>query len=143
MKHQVEPGKQWPAVGLGVFVFKDGKVLFGRRLTPHGKDSWCPPGGKLEMNESWEAGLKRETLEEAGIKIKNITFVGPTNDIFTETGLHYITLYFRADWASGEPTTNEPDKIVDWQWVSLDKLPEPLFVPTKNFFDSPFSQLLR
>ena len=42
---------KYPGVGAGVYVRKAGKVLLGLRKGGHGEGEWCPPGGKLEMNE--------------------------------------------------------------------------------------------
>lgn len=91
-----------PKVGLGVIVKKDGKVLFGKRKNAHGDGSWCMPGGHLEFNESWEECAARETMEETGLKIKNIRFVTATNDIFFVEEKHYITIYMVADYESGD-----------------------------------------
>ncbi len=41
-----------PKVGLGVLIFKDGKVLLGKRKGAHGEGTWCPPGGHLEFGET-------------------------------------------------------------------------------------------
>lgn len=121
-----------PKVGLGVIIFRDGKVLMGKRKGPHGKDTWCFPGGHLEYGESFEECAIRETMEEAGIRIKNIRFVTATNDIHKDEGKHYITIFMRADRDSGEAETMEPDKCRGWEWFSPDGLPEPLFLPVKN-----------
>ena len=52
-----------PKVGVGVFVFKDGKTLLGKRKNAHGDGTWNPPGGHLEFNESIEQCAQREVLE--------------------------------------------------------------------------------
>ncbi|HLC69503.1 MAG TPA: NUDIX domain-containing protein [Patescibacteria group bacterium] len=50
-----------PKVGVGVFVFKDGKILFGQRKnTGHGVGCWSLPGGHLEFNEGVESCAERE-----------------------------------------------------------------------------------
>lgn len=35
-------------VGIGVFVFKDGKFLMAQRKNAHGDGTWSVPGGHLE-----------------------------------------------------------------------------------------------
>ncbi|MFA7628106.1 MAG: NUDIX domain-containing protein [Candidatus Dojkabacteria bacterium] len=40
------------------------------------KDFWNPPGGHVEKNESIEECIKRETLEEGGVEIKDIKPLG-------------------------------------------------------------------
>jgi 8-oxo-dGTP diphosphatase len=121
-----------PKVGLAVYVMRDGKFLMGKRLGSHGEGSWCVPGGHLEFGESFEDCARREVLEETGMKIKNIKFLGITNDIFTSEDKHYITISMRADWAAKEPVICEPDKYIDQSWFTLDALPSPLFLPLEN-----------
>ena len=121
-----------PFVGVGVLIRKDGKILMGKRKNSHGHGTWCPPGGHLEMNESPEECVKRETLEEAGLKIKNIMFIAMTNDVMPQYAKHHITLHFVADLDSGELKIIEPEKCEEWGWFSWDSLPSPLFISTDN-----------
>lgn len=121
-----------PKVGLGVLIIKDNKVLLGKRKNSHGDGAWCFPGGHLEFNESWEDCATRETIEETGIKIKNIKFSTATNDIFPLENKHYITIIMQADYDSGEVQIMEPEKCERWDWFEWDKLPQPLFVPQEN-----------
>ncbi len=125
-----------PKVGLGVIVVKDSKVLLGQRLNAHGEGSWCPPSGHLEFGESWEECAIREVLEETGLKVKNITFVICTNDIFKEENKHYITIYVQAEWTSDEPKVLEPDKMIKWQWFDWNNLPQPLFLPVQHLVET-------
>lgn len=128
-----------PKIGTGIYIRREGKILMGKRRGTNGPGYWCAPGGHLEMNESWEDNAQRETMEEAGIKIKNIRFITATNDINKEDGKHYVTLSFVADWKSGEASDVEPDKMGDWGWYEWDKLPEPLFLPARNFLKTGYN----
>lgn len=121
-----------PKVGLGVIVIKGNKVLMGKRLSAGGTGTWCFPGGHLEFNEELEEGAAREVREEANINIKNIKFVAVTNDINKEEGTHYITIFMKAEYDSGDVKVNEPDKIAEFEWFEWDKLPRPLFLPNIN-----------
>ncbi len=132
-----------PKVGIGVFIFKDGKFLMGQRQGAHGADSWSIPGGHLEFGESPEETAIREVREETGLEIKNITFAAVTNDVFAEENKHYITIWVKSEWASGEPTIVEPDKFVEQRWVTFDELPEPLFLPWEQLLSSEFIDELR
>lgn len=125
-------------VGVGVCIFRDGKILLGQRQkdSKRGIGSWCPPGGKLEFGESFEECARRETLEESGVAISEPQIITVTNDIFNEE--HFITIYMRADWASGEPQVLEPHKIAEWTWFDGDNLPEPLFFPFSNLLKTGF-----
>jgi len=128
---------QKPEVCVGVMIFKNGKVLIGRRksTSSHGKGEYSFPGGGLDYMESFEEGAKRETLEESGIKIKNIRFQCLINiDIYKPK--HIILITLTADWVKGEPQTFPDERIGDWNWCDLNNLPEPLFYPTKLLIDS-------
>jgi len=102
------------------------------RYGAHGANTWAPPGGKLELGESWEACAERETLEETGVKIKNIRFLTATNDVFHDEGLHYATIFLLCDWAANEPAILEPEKCLQWGWFAYDMIPQPLFLPIQN-----------
>jgi 8-oxo-dGTP diphosphatase len=127
-----------PRVGLGVLIFKDHKVLFGQRLSPHGEGMWCPPGGHLEFGESFEDCAQREVAEECGLTVYHLAIVGCTNDIHENEGKHYVTIMMRADWVSGEPQVLEPHKMVKWQWFDWDNLPAPLFLSIENLIKTGF-----
>lgn len=116
-------------VGIGVFVWKDGKFIMGKRRGSHGHDTWSIPGGHLEFGETWEQCAKREVLEETGVHIKNVHFLAATEDLFSKDNKHYTTIWVESEWASGEPTLNEPDKWIDQQWRDFKTLPTPLFEP--------------
>ena len=122
-------------VGTGVMIFKDEKVLIGKRKSKLGEGDYSFPGGHLEHNESIVDGIKRETMEECGLKIKNIEFLSIAN-IRNYPPRHYIGFGFTAEILSGEPKVMEPDKLVNWEWYDLNNLPEPLFGPTKIMIDA-------
>ena len=121
-----------PKVGIGVWVWKDGKLLMYQRYGAHGEGSWSVPGGHLEFGEAFEECAAREVLEESGIKIKNIRHLATTNDIFKDDGKHYISVWMESDWESGEPQLLEPDKCRNFGWYGIKELPEPLFLPWKE-----------
>ena len=129
---------QKPQVGVGVCIVKNGKVLFGKRLNAHGDGSWSFPGGHLEPGESWEQCATREVAEETGIIIDSLQFITATNDVFKAENKHYVTIFMQAKWASGSPQVLEPHKMVEWQWVAWNDLPQPVFLPVKNLLDSGF-----
>lgn len=115
-----------PKVGVGIMIFKDGKVLMGKRKNSHGDGEYAFPGGHLEYMESFAECAKRETLEEAGITIKNLRFLCLEN-VTEYKPKHYVNVEIIADWESGEPTVCEPEKRESWDWFNLDNLPTPLF----------------
>ena len=54
----------------GIIINDQGEI-FCQRLTARnsdGRNFWCTPGGGLEMGESLLDGLRREMIEETGVK---------------------------------------------------------------------------
>ena len=124
-----------PKVGVGVLVFKDGKILMQRRIGAHGEGSWSAPGGHLEFGEDIEACARREVMEESGLEIKNLRFLAVTNDVHEKENKHYITVMMAADYASGDLRIN-PQENTEIGWFDLENLPRPLFVPIQNLIEN-------
>ena len=135
---------QKPKVGVGVMIFKDGKILLGKRRWRHGDGEYALVGGGLEYMQSFEDCAKQEAEEEAGIKINNIKFLCIYNET-TYPPRHTIMIGLIAEWESGEPRSLPDERITDWAWYDLDKLPKPIFLPAdimiqayktgKNYYD--------
>ena len=124
-----------PRVGIGLFIFKDGKVLLGKRKGKHAPGVYAGPGGHLESMEAFVTCAKREAMEEAGIEIDNIKFLCITN--FQEYApRHYVDIGLIAEWRRGEPKALELDKCEGWDWYDIEKTPEPLFGVVKNYLEA-------
>ena len=124
-----------PRVGIGVMIFKDKRILLGKRTGSHGEGEYAFPGGHLDYLETIEDCAKRETFEETGIEIENIRFQFLAN-VRKYKPKHYLHIGVVADYKSGEVQLKEPDKCEKWDWYSLDNLPKPLFWMTKLAIDS-------
>ncbi len=131
----MEDNNQRPKVGLGVIVFKEGKVLLGKRKNAAGDGLFATPGGHLEYMESFEDCVKRETMEEAGIEIENVRFLAVKN-IKNYAPKHYVDVHLMADWKSGEPQNLEPERCEGWDWYDLDNLPQPLFGAMASYIEN-------
>lgn len=133
-----------PQVGVGVMIFKEGKMLLSKRKGSHGSGEYAFPGGHLEYMESFEMCARRETKEECGIEIQNIRFQFLAN-VITYVPKHYVHIGLVADWEQGDPVVLEPEKAEKWDWFALENLPQPLFSMCqlaveshqtgKNYFD--------
>lgn len=132
----MKTNEQRPFAAIGVMIFKKGRVLIGKRRkgSTHARGTWCFPGGHLESGETLKNCALREVAEECGVKIKNIKFQCVAN--VRKYNKHRVLVGLRADWASGGPKTLEPNKIADWQWFSLNRLPKPLFEASKLMIES-------
>jgi 8-oxo-dGTP diphosphatase len=87
----------------------------------------------MELGEQFLDVCKREVMEETGITITSVEPLCFTNDIFEKEGLHYVTLFFEADWDTKQaPRDLEVDKTEKWEWFDVKKMPEGLFPPLKQ-----------
>lgn len=120
---------------VGVMVWKEGKILLGKRCGKHAPGEYSFPGGRMDYMESFENAIKRETKEEAGIEIKNIKFQCIAN-INRYSYRHDILTCFVADWDSGEIRTDPEERIGEWNWYDINNLPELIFLPTAILIDS-------
>ena len=145
---KMEEKKKILGVGFGVMILKDNKILLGKRHEDpekadsllNGAGTWTMPGGKLDFGESFEEGAIRETLEETGIKIKDIEVICLHNNM-VETA-QFVTIGLFVKDFEGEPQVLEPDEITKWQWFNLDNLPNPMYFPStkiiKNYKEKKF-----
>jgi len=134
-KIEYKSADQRPKVGIGIMIFKEGKVLLSQRKSSPGSGEYAWPGGHLEYMESFEECAKREVREEAGIEIQNIRFLRLLN-LKTYAPKHYVDIGLVADWKSGEPQVLEPEKCETWNWYDLDNLPKPLFSAIPTYFEA-------
>ncbi|HET9205448.1 MAG TPA: NUDIX hydrolase [Burkholderiaceae bacterium] len=123
-----DPSPQ-PRVGVGVIVWRDGRVLLGQRKGAHGAGTWALPGGHLEFGETVEHCAQREVREETGLDITVVARGPYTNDVFADVGRHYVTVFVIAHAPHGEPRLCEPAKCAEWRWCRWGDMPEPVFPP--------------
>ena len=123
---------QKPQVGTAIIITRDDKVLLMRRKGPHGKGTWSTPGGHLDFGETPEGCAAREAREEVGLEVVDIRFRAVTNDLFEETGRHYVTLWMDGMSVKGEPTIESEEEVAEIGWFAWDSLPDPVFLPLKN-----------
>jgi 8-oxo-dGTP diphosphatase len=116
-----------PGVAVGVLVYQNGKLLFGKRLAKFGYGFYSIPGGKLEYGETIESAAARELEEETGLKAENFTLAGYTDDTWADR--HWVTIYLETDTFHGEVKNPEPDKCAGWEFYDTKKLPDPLWTP--------------
>ena len=100
-------GKQLLRFLAGRFLPADqGKIL----LVNSPWRGWEYPGGLIEPGESFEAALKREVYEEAGVQIEITGFVG----ICKNVARNIVNIDFTARYTGGTLTTSEESTEVGW-----------------------------
>lgn len=123
---------QEPKVGVAIIITNRDQVLLMKRKSLHGKGTWSTPGGHLDFGENPEQCAAREAKEEIGLDVVDIRFRAVTNDMFDETGKHYITIWMEGNSISTEPVIAAEDEVEEIGWFAWNSLPEPLFLPLEN-----------
>jgi 8-oxo-dGTP diphosphatase len=112
-----KPGRQFPGVGTGTVIVKNGLILLLKRAGAHGSGTWAIPGGWLDKGETPREGAARECEEEIGCKVKIYEDLFWTNELFEEDDIHSLTLLMAGYITEGEPRIMEPEKCTAIEWV--------------------------
>jgi 8-oxo-dGTP diphosphatase len=123
---QGRPGIDFPGVGTGLAILRDGKLLLYRRTRPPEAQHWSIVGGKVDFGESSEAAARREAEEESGLKIGAIDLLLHSEQFETIDGQHWVSMIYRTTDITGNPRVMEPEKLPEFGWFALDNLPSPL-----------------
>lgn len=127
-----QPGIDFPGLGVGLAILRDGKLLLCKRMKAPEAGHWNIVGGKVDHMEPAEIAARREAEEETGLDIGEIRYLGLTEQRIEADRQHWISLLYVTDDTTGEPQLTEPDKLSEIGWFDLDDLPQPLSVFTQT-----------
>ena len=98
---------------------KRGRILLVERAKSPLKGYWSLPGGVLETGERLEEGIKREVLEETGLKVKPLKVIEIFERIMRdEKGIpeyHYVLIDYLCRVTGG--TLAPADDVSRAEWV--------------------------
>jgi 8-oxo-dGTP diphosphatase len=121
-------------VACGIILNRDGKVFVCRRKPEKSMAGyWEFPGGKVEENESYEACLKRELIEELDMDVKvREHFMTVLHDYgtFKVELISFLCEYQRSSY-----------QLVDhdeFEWISVNSLKDKMLAPA----DVPIATML-
>ena len=98
----------------GIVVNDAGHVLVIQRRD---NGQWQPPGGVLELGETFEEGVRREILEETGILVEVQQLTG----VYKNMQLGVVALVFRCrPLAEQQSATDEAEAV---RWVKPGEIP--------------------
>jgi 8-oxo-dGTP pyrophosphatase MutT (NUDIX family) len=102
-----------PKVSAVCFIEQDGKLLV---FDLSYRTGYAFPGGMIEPNENIETGVIREVLEETGLKVESLQYIGSKEDI--QYGLTVIALAFSAN-TSGETFDSDEGSLL---WITPEEI---------------------
>jgi len=101
-----------------VAVIRDDKILLTHNVVFR-NNLHSIIAGFVEPGETLEECIRREVMEEVGITVKNIEYLGSQPWPFPNS----LMIGFTAEYESGEITTDDKE-ILDAGWYGVDNLPE-------------------
>lgn len=119
-----------PRAGCGAAIVRDGRILLVRRLRPPEAGCWSLPGGKIDPGEPHEEAIRREVMEELGIRLAETRLLCVV-DLMAD-GQHWVSPVRLATAFEGEPRNVEPEKHAAIGWFALDALPAPLSAAARS-----------
>lgn len=94
----------------GIVVRDDGRILaIQRRDNQH----WEPPGGVLELDETFEEGVRREVREETGVDVDVERLTG----VYKNMSRGVVALVFRCRPFGAAVASTDEAKRIDWLTV--------------------------
>ncbi len=124
MSNRKYPTRPWVSAHAIIFDKDRKNILLTKRAAPPKQFYWFPAGGAINLGETVEEGVKREIIEETGVKIKNLQFVdyidGITLDKNEKVEYHYVVFMFVADYKEGVVEAN--DDALEVQWMSIEDI---------------------
>ena len=97
----------------GIVVRDDGRVLVIKR---DDNGHWEAPGGVLELDESFEAGVRREVLEETGLEVTVERLTG----VYKNLTHGIVALVYRCRPAGGD--THATDEAREIRWMTKEEV---------------------
>lgn len=107
-----------PLIGVGVVVFKDGRVLLVRRAKPPREGSWSLPGGRQRLGEAVRETARREVREETGLEVEVTALLDVVDSLHRDAAgriaYHFTLIDFLAEWRGGETVAGGDAAAVTW-----------------------------
>ncbi len=109
-----------PVAAVGGLVVNDaGELLLVRRAKDPGKGMFGLPGGFIDRDETAEAALEREILEETGLTIRSakLTMTHPNSYRYGGITVPVLDLFFECRVVDASKLELVDGELSDWQWT--------------------------
>lgn len=104
-------------LSVGAFIFNQDKELLIVKKSPEEQIDaglWTIPGGKIYPQEHILVGLKREVLEEVGLEIESIEWIG--EDVFQNRNSMFHAEHFMCKTKNTSVALEK--KLTEYKWIS-------------------------
>lgn len=115
-----------PALTVDAVLMKGNEVLLIRRGQEPWKGRWALPGGFVEPGERTEDAVRRELVEETGLRGDVVDLLGVWSDPQRDPRGHIITIAYAMKVSGIVPVLDATagDDAAEARWFPLDALPE-------------------
>lgn len=112
---------QAPLLGVGAVIFRGEQVLLIERGKEPLKGWWTLPGGLVEPGERLENAVRREVMEETGLRVTPRAIAAVFERIMPDeegrTEFHYVIVDYLCEYLSGSLAA--ASDVADAAWVAL------------------------
>ena len=113
-----------PIVGIGALIVQDCKIVLIKRGNEPSRGKWTIPGGLVELGESLEAAVIRETKEETCLDVEDPCLIDVVGNVdLDEQGkvkYHYVIIDYLVHVKGG--TIKAASDAVELRWVPFDEV---------------------
>jgi len=113
-----------PIVGTGAVIINQGKIVLIKRGNEPSKGKWTIPGGLVELGESLEAAVIRETKEEVCLDVENPCLIDVVDNVdLDEHGkvkYHYVIIDYLVHVKAG--VIKAASDAAELRWVPFDEV---------------------
>ncbi len=113
-----------PVVGVGAVIIRENKIALIKRGNEPARGKWTIPGGLVELGESPEQAVIRETEEEVGLEVDDPVLLDVVSNVdLDENGrvkYHYVIIDYLVHVKSGR--AEAATDAVELCWVPFDEV---------------------
>jgi ADP-ribose pyrophosphatase YjhB (NUDIX family) len=104
----------------------EGTVLLVKSSNPKfDPPLWWLPGGGIDFGESPESALKREFLEETGLKVSEFDLLSVITDVrdrSTRDRVHTVRIVYKASYDGGELVHEQGGTTKEARWFTPEEI---------------------
>ena len=113
-----------PIVGIGAVIIREGTIALIKRGNEPSKGKWTIPGGLVELGETLEQSVIRETKEETGLDVENPRLIDVVSNVdLDERGkvkYHYVIIDYLVHVKNG--TAKASSDAEELRWVPFEEV---------------------